>query len=58
MGAHKSKHRGTGSKSLEAKKQMLLQNVLAVEKEIKESKQDIQFHCSRKMVVQILVAYY
>ena len=42
MGAHKSKHRSTGSKSLEAKKQMLLQNVLAVEKEIKESKQDIQ----------------
>ena len=41
MGAHKSKHRGKGSKSLEEQKQILLQNVLAVEKEIKESKEDI-----------------
>ena len=42
MGAHKSKHRSNGSKSLEAKKQLLLQNVLAVEKEIKERKEDIK----------------
>merc|ERR1719367_1210065 len=41
MGAHESKHRGKGSKSLEAQKQKLLQNVVAVEKEIKESKENI-----------------
>ena len=41
MGAHESKHRGKESKSLEAQKQKLLQHVLAVEKEIKESKENI-----------------